>query len=69
MHVNEIIKGLDTQLFLAINGLHSSYFDNFMWVISAKLIWIPLYLSVLYLLMHIRFERELLRDVNVDLGF
>ena len=50
MHVNEIIKGLDTQLFLAINGLHSSYFDNFMWVISAKLIWIPLYLSVLYLL-------------------
>jgi undecaprenyl-diphosphatase len=50
MHVVEIIKVLDTQLFLAINGLHSSYFDNFMWVVSAKLTWIPLYLSVLYLL-------------------
>jgi len=50
MHVIEIIKDLDTQLFLAINGLHSSYFDNFMWVVSAKLTWIPLYLSVLYLL-------------------
>ena len=50
MHLIELIKGLDTQLFLHINGLHSSFFDNFMWMVSAKLSWIPLYLSVLYLL-------------------
>ena len=50
MHLIELIKGLDTQLFLIINGLHSTFFDNFMWIVSAKLSWIPLYLSVLYLL-------------------
>ena len=50
MHIFEQIKGLDTQLFLLINGLHSSFFDTFMWIVSAKLTWIPLYLSVLYLL-------------------
>ncbi len=50
MHIIDLIKGLDTQLFLIINGLHSTFFDNFMWIVSAKLSWIPLYLSVLYLL-------------------
>lgn len=50
MTIIEIVKSLDTHLFLIINGLHSSFFDNFMWVVSAKLTWIPLYLSVLYLL-------------------
>ncbi len=50
MHIIELFKGLDTHLFLIINGLHSSFFDNFMWAVSAKLSWIPLYLSVLYLL-------------------
>ena len=50
MNIIEIIKELDTHLFLIINGLHSTFFDSFMWAISAKLTWIPLYLSVLYLL-------------------
>jgi len=50
MHIIDLIKGMDTHLFLIINGLHSSFFDNFMWLVSAKLSWIPLYLSVLYLL-------------------
>ena len=50
MQIIEIIKGFDTRLFLIINGLHSSFFDNFMWIVSAKLTWLPLYLSVLYLL-------------------
>ena len=50
MHIIELIKGLDTSFFLLINGLHSPFFDNFMWIVSAKLTWIPLYLSVLYLL-------------------
>ncbi|MEI6754667.1 MAG: phosphatase PAP2 family protein [Paludibacter sp.] len=50
MQIIEILKGLDTQLFLLINGLHSPFFDNFMWIVSTKFSWIPLYLSVLYLL-------------------
>ena len=50
MHIIEQIKGLDTHLFLIINGLHSSFFDTFMWALSAKLTWVPLYISLLYLL-------------------
>ena len=50
MQVIEIIKGFDNQLFLLINGVHSPFLDTFMWAISAKLTWIPLYLSLLYLL-------------------
>jgi undecaprenyl-diphosphatase len=49
MNIIELIKHLDIQLFLIINGLHSPFFDNLMWVVSVRLTWIPLYLSVLYL--------------------
>lgn len=49
MELMEIFKQLDTQIFLAINGLHSPFFDQFMFVVSEKVIWIPLYISVLYL--------------------
>jgi len=48
MPLIEIIKDLDTSLFLAINGLHTSFYDGFMYAVSEKLTWIPLYLSVLF---------------------
>jgi undecaprenyl-diphosphatase len=47
----ELIHSLntwDTNLFLALNGCHSVFFDRFMSVFSGKFVWIPLYLSVLY---------------------
>jgi undecaprenyl-diphosphatase len=50
MSIFEIIKQLDTHLFLIINGLYSPFFDNFMLLVSGKIIWIPLYASVLYVL-------------------
>lgn len=50
MNLFEILKGWDTNLFLIINGFHSLFFDNFMLLISGKIIWIPLYISVLYVL-------------------
>ena len=40
----------DTELFLAINGAHSSFWDTVMWWASDKYIWIPLYALFLYLL-------------------
>jgi undecaprenyl-diphosphatase len=45
-----ILKSWDTDLFLAINDAHSSYWDMVMWWASDKYIWIPLYLLFLYLL-------------------
>jgi undecaprenyl-diphosphatase len=50
MSIFEIIKQLDTHLFLIINGLYSPFFDNFMYLVSGKIIWIPFYASVLYVL-------------------
>lgn len=41
---------IDSDLLLAINGLHSRFFDFFMPVCTDKLVWIPLYLSLLYVL-------------------
>ena len=46
----ETLKQLDTELFLALNGLHNSLFDFLMFWASNKLIWIPLYLFFLYLI-------------------
>lgn len=40
----------DTDLFLAINGAHNSFWDTIMWWASDKFIWIPLYMLFLYLL-------------------
>lgn len=40
----------DTWLLLAINGFHAPWADVVMWWVSSKLIWIPLYLFLAYLL-------------------
>lgn len=48
MELIHTLSAWDTNLFLAINGCHSAFFDRFMYLFSAKLTWIPLYLSVLY---------------------
>jgi undecaprenyl-diphosphatase len=50
MNLIELLKQLDTNLFLAINGLHSPFFDQFMFAVSAKLTWVALYASVLFVL-------------------
>ncbi len=49
MNIIDLLKLWDTNLFLFLNGLHSSFFDEFMYVFSQKLTWIPLYISVLYI--------------------
>lgn len=41
---------IDSDLLLAVNGMHSRFFDFFMPVCTDKLVWIPLYLSLLYIL-------------------
>ena len=46
----DALKSLDTSLFLAINGAHSSFFDFVMFWVSERWIWIPLYLFFAWLL-------------------
>jgi undecaprenyl-diphosphatase len=42
---------IDKQIFLLINSLHSAYFDAFMYTISKVPVWIPFYISVVYVLL------------------
>lgn len=42
---------LDESLLLWLNGIHSPYFDTFMYLFSGKLVWIPMYAAILYVLL------------------
>lgn len=41
---------LDTDLFLFLNEMHNLYFDYFMHVFSSKLVWIPMYVAIVYVI-------------------
>ena len=46
----EYIQSWDTDLFMLINGFHNSFLDPVMYWLSDKLIWIPMYLLIIYML-------------------
>lgn len=46
----EQLKWVDTQVFLFFNGLHNTYWDYFMTMYSDRFIWIPFYLSFIYVM-------------------
>lgn len=50
MNLIDILKNWDTDMFLFLNGFHSTFFDGFMFAVSAKFTWIPLYAALLYVL-------------------
>ena len=39
---------MDTQLFFLINGSHTPFLDQLMYLVSQKTVWVPLYVSLLY---------------------
>jgi len=49
MDIINSLKDFDTQLFLFFNGKHNSFFDTIMLWASHKLVWIPLYAFLFYL--------------------
>lgn len=46
----EYLKSIDTELFLFLNGNHNAFFDSIMYWLSDKLIWIPMYLLIIFLI-------------------
>lgn len=46
----EIVSNIDRELLLLINSNHSTFFDDVMMIISAKLGWIWLYILLLYII-------------------
>lgn len=43
------LESIDHWLVLSINGLHNPVMDQFFWIVSAKLTWIPFYLLLVFL--------------------
>ncbi|MBQ8059461.1 MAG: phosphatase PAP2 family protein [Prevotella sp.] len=39
---------MDEQIFFAINGAHNIFLDQLMTLLTGKMVWVPLYLSLLY---------------------
>jgi undecaprenyl-diphosphatase len=54
-----MLERFDQQLFLFINSANSPLFDQVMYAISGKLIWVPLYLSILIFL-GVKYKRKFL---------
>lgn len=46
----DTLQQFDASIFSAINGLHGTYFDSFMWLVTKIETWIPMILMLLYLL-------------------
>lgn len=44
------LAALDREAFLILNGLHQSWLDQPMYLLSERLIWVPLYALLIYLL-------------------
>lgn len=64
MEIAEWLNRIDTWLLLLINGVHSSFADRLMGVMSSKPAWIPLYLIMLILLI-IRYKKKAWKYVLV----
>ncbi|WP_439183293.1 phosphatase PAP2 family protein [Carboxylicivirga taeanensis] len=41
---------LDKELLLFLNSFHNGYWDNFFWMFTSKEVWIPLYLTMAYVI-------------------
>lgn len=46
----QTLINVDTDILLFFNGMHNTYFDYFMSTFSGKLVWIPMYAAILYVM-------------------
>lgn len=56
----DTLNSLDGSLLLAINGWHSTYFDHFMYTFSGKLVWVPMYVAIWYVMLRNLHWKQLL---------
>ncbi len=45
----EYLEGIDRAILLAVNGKHSAFLDEFFWVVSLRITWVPLYLWLFHM--------------------
>lgn len=68
MGILEIIDSLDKELLLYLNSLHSLFGDVFMWVLSAKLTWLPLIVLLLALIVKNKGRESILIILGIALA-
>ncbi len=54
----EKVLVLEHDLFLSLNGHHTAYWDDVMWLISGKIVWLPLAIFILLILFYKTSWRE-----------
>lgn len=59
---------LDKELTLFLNGLNNPFFDAFFYAITSKIIWVPLYLALLWMIFRKQGGRGLMTVVVVALA-
>ena len=47
----EWLESIDREIVLAVNGMHSPFLDELMWLISGRLTWIPLYIYLFFVVL------------------
>ena len=47
----KFLSEIDTDIFLYLNGIHSPFWDYFMASFTGKIIWVPMYATILYILL------------------
>lgn len=57
--LNSMIERIDQQLFIFLNSHNSPFWDDFMYFMSMKLVWVPLYIAILIYL-GIKYKRRFL---------
>ena len=46
----QFLSEIDTNIFLSFNGIHSPFWDYFMSSFTGKIIWVPMYATILSLI-------------------
>jgi undecaprenyl-diphosphatase len=53
----ELLNEIDTEVFFFLNGIHSAFFDVWMYRITDKTFWIPLY-GFIIIIVAIKYKKE-----------
>lgn len=61
------IEQWDKSCFLQLNALHNDFFDGFMFWITDKFVWIPLYISIIYVIIKNKKHETLLIAIGIIL--
>lgn len=54
----EWLLNTDRELFITLNNIHTPFFDGVMTFLSAKLVWLPLYLAILFFIFYKRDKKS-----------